>query len=336
MPNRAPQDRRIGWALALSILFHLGAFLVVAPHWDGITDAGELGAAVPVTLLLEVPEPLAPPEPVAPESPSGQVVDTPQPREEQVPEDADYLAEHNRKVEEETRTRDHRINPEVLSEAFSEDDQLQFEDIIDLNIHDPSTGAQPGADDFAPSEHGRMAQIAAPFQLTNRDGLQRPVPSATTTADLAGAPNNDLLDEEIGQRLSLNTKQILGASYYNRIRRLVNFYWSQNIDNLPRSLPLSRSRYLTEVFVVLDAQGSVQELRITGESGSTPIDQAVVDAFHIAGPFPNPPVQLIDPDGRVRLPDFGFTVNVGLARAPFIGVDPRQGVQFPGILKTTR
>jgi hypothetical protein len=59
-------------------------------------------------------------------------------------------------------------------------------------------------------------------------------------------------------------------------------------------------------------------------------------AFRMAGPFPNPPVQLVDSDGRARLPDFGFVVQVGQARAQYHGIDPRADVQFPGILKSPR
>jgi hypothetical protein len=65
------------------------------------------------------------------------------------------------------------------------------------------------------------------------------------------------------------------------------------------------------------------------------VDNCVVEAFRLAGPFPNPPEQLIGADGRAYLPDFGFTVEVGQARSPYMGVDPRSGVQFPGILKAT-
>ena len=41
-------------------------------------------------------------------------------------------------------------------------------------------------------------------------------------------------------------------------------------------------------------------------------------------------------DGRVYLPDFSWTVEIGHARAPYMGVDPRGDVRFPGILKATR
>jgi TonB family protein len=128
----------------------------------------------------------------------------------------------------------------------------------------------------------------------------------------------------------------MGASYVNIIRRMVQFYWSQNLDNLPSSLRLARPKYETTVEAVLDKDGTLVELQLKQNSGSPPIDEAVLQAFRLASPFPAPPVQLVASDGQVYLPTMTFEVNVGRARSPYVGVDPRQGVQFPGILKTPR
>ena len=71
-------------------------------------------------------------------------------------------------------------------------------------------------------------------------------------------------------------------------------------------------------------------------SGNDPLDDAVVRAFRVAGPFPNPPDGLVAKDGRVYLPNMSFTVGVGQARMQYQGIDPRAGVQYPGILKSPR
>jgi TonB family protein len=154
--------------------------------------------------------------------------------------------------------------------------------------------------------------------------------------NLAGAPNNDLLDEKIGDAVNLNAREFLFRDYYNRVRRLVNFYWDQNLSNLPHSVPLLKPRYETRVNVVLDGNGAVESIEITHESGVGPVDNCVIEAFRIAGPFPHPPEQMIAKDGRVYMGDMEFTVEIGHARAPYAGVDPRAGVQFPGILKATQ
>lgn len=316
----------------MSLLLHVALFLAIVPFWDGIKVEPQPYDTMPVQLVVEVVPPEEPEEEEPETRPEGQLVDTPRPKEEEEPEDADFLAEHNRKVEKDTRDPRYRVNPEVLAEQYNEDDELQFEDAVDLNITEPSTGAQVGNDRFDPDRDGRLAALPSPFQLSNKDGLQKPVPASSRASQLAGAPNNDLLDVEIGDRTRLSTRELIGAGYINRIRRLVNFYWKQNIDNLPRSVILSRPRYTTAVDVVLDSHGALEEIDITVEAGVPELDRAVTDAFRVAGPFPNPPPELIAKDGRIYLTGMHFTVEMGRARAVFEGVDPRAGVRFPGLL----
>lgn len=323
--------------LGIALLLHALVLLLVRPLWPWLFHLDPTPArTVPVTLLVETPPPPVVEEPPEPELPDdGQIVEVPRPEEEQRPEDADYLAEYDRTVPEETRTEEVKLNPEVLADMYSREEKLEFEDLMDLDVVDPSTGAQVGNDSFDPDRDGALASLPSPFALTNKEGLQKPVPSSHRQQSLAGAPQNDLLDEEVGDRVALNSVEIKYADYVLRIRRLVNFYWAQNLDNLPRSVRLAKPRYETVVDVVLDGNGALESIVVTGESGSEPVDNCVVDAFRIAGPFPNPPEQLIAKDGRVYLPDFGFTVEVGTARAPYMGVDPRQGVRYPGIIKAT-
>jgi len=341
---RRPRERRrsplasLVTFLGVSAVLHVLLLGGLQPLWPHLQSASDSLDAVPVQLIVEQPEEPeepAPPDPPEPEL-DGQLVDTPPPEEQERPDDSDYLAEHDRTVPEETRTKRFRINPEVLSPEYSEDDKLQFEDLMELNVTEPSTGAQVGNDRFDPDRDGRLAALPSPYTLTNREGMQKPVPASTSSQSLAGAPNNDLLDEKIGTAVNLNTRKLLGATYLNRIRRLVNFYWKQNLDNLPASIRYARPSYTTVVVAVLDGNGALESLDVTIESGSGPLDNAVVQAFRIAGPFPNPPEQLVAKDGRVYLPDMSWTVELGQARAPYMGVDPRAGVQFPGILKAPR
>ena len=321
-------------ALGLAAVLHVLLLGFLAAFWSDLKVEPQKLDTRPVTLVVETIEPEDPIEEPDPENDfDGQLVDTPKPEKEVRPEDSEYLAEHDNVVEEESRTRNFRINPEVLSEQFSRDDQVQFEEAEDVNVTEPSTGAQAGNDRFDPSRDGRMAAVPSPFTLTNKDGLQKPVAASSSSQSLSGAPNNDLLNEKIGDATRLNTREIIGAQYLNRIRRLVNFYWKQNLDNLPRSVILSRPRYTTVVNVVLNSRGALEQIEVSHESGSVELDAAVTSAFRVAGPFPNPPEQLIEKDGRIYLPDMGFTVELGHAAARFMGVDPRAGVRFPGILK---
>ncbi len=317
----------------LSILAHVFLVAVGIPLWPWLMANMELPDARPVSLVLVQPEEPEPPEPPEPDY-RGQIVELPPPRVEEIPEEADYLAEHDRVVEKETRTERFKLNPDVLAPEYSKEAKLELEDLIDLGVTEPSTGARVGNDRFDPARDGRLAMLESPFSVTNRDGLQKPVPASHSTQSLAGAPSNDLLDEERGTSVNLNTKEFLFAQYYARIRRLVNFYWNQNLENLPPGAMVTKNQYETDVDVVLTAHGAVASITVVAESGSVAIDNCVVEAFEMAGPFPNPPEQMVGPDGMVRLAEMDFTVRFGQARSTYQGVDPRAGVQFPGILKT--
>ena len=90
-----------------------------------------------------------------------------------------------------TDTGEVRVNPEVVADAYSEDDQVQFEDLMNLNVTEPSTGAQVGNERFDPDRDGSLAALPSPFTLTNKEGLQKPVPSATTSKGRHTRPPSD-------------------------------------------------------------------------------------------------------------------------------------------------
>jgi protein TonB len=290
----------------------------------------------PISLIVMAPSQVGETLPEVPPEPSGQLVEIARPEVEKIPRHADYLSNYNQRVERETRTEKVKVNPEVLDIRYSKESKAQTEDLMELNVDKPSTGAKVGNERFDPDRDGTLASLPSPWAFTNKDGRQDPVPAAHLTSARRGAPQNDWLDEEVGRELALNTKEYLYNGYIQRIRRLVNFYWQQNLDNLPRSVRLSKTQYSTTVLPVLDANGALDGLDVVEESGSSELDDAVLRAFRVAGPFPNPPEGLIEPDGRAYLPNMGFKVNIGTARAQYQGIDPRAGVQFPGILKSPR
>ena len=263
----------------------------------------------------------------------GQIVDLPTPVIEEKPEKSDYLAEHNHKVPEETKTDNYRINPKIVAEQFTPKDNLQFEEAIDVNANEPSSGAKVGNNQFKPNKLGSRFALPSPFAITNKDGLEKPTMASSTTENLSGAPNNDLLRERTSDRTQLNAHAYKYASYMNQIRRLVNFYWQQNLDNL--QTPLYKNTYNTVVQVQITQHGELHFITVSKESGDPKIDECVTKAFSLAAPFPEPPELLIE-NGIVDLPDFGFELTVSSGQARYDGIDPRAGVRFPGILKAPR
>jgi outer membrane biosynthesis protein TonB len=338
-----PRRRRsvVGPVLfALCSLFaHVAALGVLVwfgpPGFFQTKAAGRDAAAF---LLVNLDEPEVPPEPPPDPEPEwdGQIVEIAPPKVEEKPLESDYLSRYDQKVEKETRSARVDINPEVLSPQWSKEQKIEQEAAEDLQVDKPSTGATVGNHRFDPGTDGTLASLPSPWERTNKQGLQDPIPGGAKTSMLAGAPQNDLLEEELGDRVGLNTTSYPYAGYLERIRRQVNYWWEQNLDNLPSSVRLSRSQYTSGVEVVLDADGALEHIEVTTASGVVELDDCVVRAFRLASPFENPPAGLVKPDGRVYLPDFDFTVQLSAAKMHYEGVDPRAGVQFPGILKAPR
>jgi outer membrane biosynthesis protein TonB len=294
----------------------------------------EATLAPPTPEVVQEPEPPAPPPPALP---SGQVVEIAPPEKQRAPVRAEYLAEHDAAVQEETRTDRVKVNPDVLTNRYSEDSKLALEERIDVGATEMSTGATVGSlATPAPGVGAPASAVVSPWTRTNKEGLAAPVPASTSSQDIAGAPQNDRLAERRGEVLALNTRAFVGAAYINRIKRQVNAHWTMELDNLSPSTRLARPRYETVVAIVLDGKGALERIEVSHPSGSPDLDACVVRAFHLAGPFPNPPSQLIGDDGKIHLDRLAFEVVLGRAKMQYGGIDPRAGVQFPGIQKSPR
>ncbi len=342
--------------VAVSAALHLVVAILLLPLLLRPAELAGVSRPTPITLLddagpqrpsdgdspalprPEDPEAEKEEEEKEPEREDGQVVDVAPPNEERRPDEARFLAEYDITVSEETRTNRFRLESDVRAPTFSQEDAVKFEEQLqDLGVTTPSSGGSAGSQPFDAERDGRYASLPSPYRMSNKAGLEGPVPVGSGEQRLSGSPSNDLIDARLATSMSVNTREVVFAAYINRIKRIVSFYWNQNLDNLPGTIRLSRPRYETEVYVVLDDQGALQSIEVTESCGEDALDQAVVQAFRQAGAFPDPPEALVSKDGQVHLDDMGFTVQIGgPARAPYAGVDPRGGVQFPGILKATR
>lgn len=337
-----PRRPRLTWgnlAFLLIVALLIDVALIAAVLYGLEEMRDDLGGrrARPVRLVIIDPPARDELEAEEPEPEyEGQIVEIAPDDNDDVPEEADYLADRDNVTEEETKTKNFKMNPDLLARTYSREEQMKTEQLVDVNMTEESTGAMVGNDRFDPDRDGTLASLPSPWAVTNKEGMQAPTVASMADASLAGAPQNDSLDERVSDRLSLNTKEFKYADYIKRIRRQVNFYWFQNLDNLPSSVVYAKTQYLTVANVILDADGGLEMIEVTEGSGVGVLDEAVVSAFKLASPFPNPPEGLISKDGRVYLPDFGFDVQLGVAKSRYDGIDPRANVQFPGILKSPR
>lgn len=123
----------------------------------------------------------------------------------------------------------------------------------------------------------------------------------------ASATDDYLKDVEVGMQTMLSTREFVYYSYYQRIKDRIRQHWEPKIkENVKiiyrqgRSLA-SAHDHVTQVLITLNNQGELEKVDIVTPSGLQPLDDAAVDAFRSAQPFPNPPKGLIEADGKIRI-----------------------------------
>lgn len=121
-------------------------------------------------------------------------------------------------------------------------------------------------------------------------------------------------DIEVGSFTALNTDRYLFYSFFSRIDDLIRFRWetlvSEAIERTPAEsfLAINRSTWITEIEIRLKPDGSLESATILRESGIPRFDRAATQSFVQARIFPNPPKEMIDEEGVIKL-RYGFQVR---------------------------
>ncbi|MBF0314956.1 MAG: TonB family protein [Oligoflexia bacterium] len=126
--------------------------------------------------------------------------------------------------------------------------------------------------------------------------------------------NNDFLEDvPLGDVTNLNTKEFKFYGFYARIRERLEQYWGytlkQKVDQIYRagSKLAPGKNYITSLKIIIDAKGNIVQIAIIGPSGLKNLDDAAIESFYKAGPFPNPPKEMVQ-QGPVTL-EWGFVVK---------------------------
>ena len=138
--------------------------------------------------------------------------------------------------------------------------------------------------------------------------------AAVGAGDMAkskGAETSQTLDYirdlDSGMETMLSTKEFVYYSYFARIRNQLNQYWSdkvrQKISEIYKKgrMIASSDDRITKCLITLDTGGKLIKVQIIGDSGVHELDEAAVEAFRAAAPFPNPPKGMVDPDGTIKI-----------------------------------
>lgn len=135
-------------------------------------------------------------------------------------------------------------------------------------------------------------------QNTNKPG--------TSGAD-SSQTNDYLKDVEKGSETLLSTREFVYYSFYSRIRRQLNQHWGGKVrEKLMKIIKEGRSiasndDKVTRLMITLNRKGQLVKVQVLSDSGIRDLDDAAIEAFQEAAPFPNPPAGIVDADGTIKI-----------------------------------
>lgn len=214
-----------------------------------------------------------------------------------VPQDAKYMGERNQTVKEATKAKNVDSFRQGSASAGPKGNfgkNLALKDLA------------PRSNKLTPPTQGEMNGWAEKNKPQSRD-LAAGSPENSGAAGEQAASNDYLKDVKDGDRTLLSTKEFVYFGYYRRIRQRLEVAWNSKLRAALQAYMTggrklaSDKDYVTGVVVVLDSNGMITAVQLLQKSGARDLDDAAVDAFNEAGPFPDPPSGLVDQNGEIRI-----------------------------------
>jgi len=289
----------VKWTLLVSLLLHLATlFLKLNSREQEITSP----APESLIELSQIPPALQlPSTPQDTRSTKNQIVETEDANNQEIDPNATLLSDKNQRAEKETK-------------AANTDNFQKGKGSGENSSGEPNESA---------ADSDSISLGDTPTKKDWRSLSLKDLSVGTGEGPLS-ASDDYLPHVEAGERTILSTREFRYFSYYNRIKDLLRQFWKPSIEREVAKLwgkgqMLKENELTTRVLVLLDKQGQIQKISKVGVSGISEIDEAAVQAFYQAAPFPNPPAGLIDTDGFVRI-NWDFILQT--ATAPRIQYRP--------------
>ncbi len=126
--------------------------------------------------------------------------------------------------------------------------------------------------------------------------------------------NNDFVEDvPLGDMTKLNTVEYKYYGFYHRIKQKLEQYWGNSIQQKAQRLwktgrrIASNENMITSLQITLDDKGNIVRINVKGSSGVQELDEAAIESFNKAGPFPNPPSGMMK--NGLAVIEWGFVVK---------------------------
>lgn len=233
-------------------------------------------------------EPPTPTQKIKPEN-LKQIVETDsQTANNQANENAKYLSEKNNTVAKESKAK--------FGEKFQ-----------NIKSNQPKQRAQKAVAAQGKSSPQLFAKGFDAYGALNKIQQAEQKAQLGASASDSSSSNDSLPDVNETLITRLNTREYKYFSYYNRIKTQLNQWWVPNVRQKFTKMMkqgrkiASEENKITKLIIVLNTSGTLVNVQVLAESGVRDLDEAAIEAFRSAAPFPNPPKGMVESDGTVRI-----------------------------------
>lgn len=283
--------RSLSIALILSLVLHVLFFGGVAIY-SMATQKPVVPQAVTIEILDQQPAPTKP-EAIAKKDRlklENQIVEQDEKAlNQEKPEDARFLSAHDQKVAKQTQA----VN------------RGEFQNLKSRNT---KAGKPVESKKSAP----KLDQLLAAYDpmaagMKKQEAKTMQEAEAAQKGGEVSQSNDYLKNVDQGIETLLNTREFKYYTYYNRIRKQLSHYWEPKVKEKVNSMYQQGRRIasaqdrITKLLIVLDASGTLVNVQVLSDSGVRDLDDAAIESFRAAAPFPNPPKGIIETDGTVKI-----------------------------------
>ena len=286
--------------LALSLFFHINLILLLMfwkPEGRGIKKP--LMEVEWVEFVSKQPD----------ETKSAQIVDQEKNINGSIPEKDYRLSRSNRDVLKETRAKtrgDFRnVKNKWKNSLKSQNQQVKRRDRVSLDDLKPRL--------FEPKTFFKKKLLSKASGKLSPSGVSLKkeyalVEEKISFSNLESSQSDDYLkDVDLGSQTLLKTREFVYYSYYSRIKKKIKFHWEPKVKvKIVRALGQGRriaavNDRITRLVITLNQSGELTGVQVKNPSGLDELDEAAIEAFKEASPFPNPPRGLINEFGDIKI-----------------------------------
>jgi TonB family protein len=134
-----------------------------------------------------------------------------------------------------------------------------------------------------------------------------PLPKPALQGSEISQSDEYLKDVVAGAETHLKTREFVYYSYYTRIKGKLRQHWEPRIkEKIVKILRQGRkiasvNDKITRLVITLDQSGELVRIQVRDASGYNDLDDAAIEAFRAAAPFPNPPNGIVNASGVVEI-----------------------------------